>query len=67
MHLITFLPQHIHNNHYYALATIPLPPPIANLRVTTWTPTSITATWEQPEGAIAVDRYETQLATIINF
>jgi hypothetical protein len=36
--------------------TAPLPPP-TNLRATT-TPTSITLTWEQPEGANAVDRYE---------
>ena len=42
--------------HNYAFTTAPLPPP-TNLRATT-TPTSITLTWEQPEGANAVDRYE---------
>ena len=36
--------------------TAPLPPP-TNLRATA-TPTPITLTWEQPEGADAVDRYE---------
>ena len=41
----------------YAITTAPLPPP-TNLRAVTATPTSITLTWEQPEGADAVGRYE---------
>ena len=41
----------------YTFTTVPLPPP-TNLRAVATTPTSITLTWEQPEGADAVDRYE---------
>ena len=44
--------------------TAPLPPP-TNLRATT-TPTSITLTWEQPEGADAVDIYEINYFYIID-
>ena len=44
-------------HNYHTFTTAPLPPP-TNLRAVATTPTSITLTWEQPEGADAVDRYE---------
>ena len=47
----------MHNNNYHAFTAASLSPP-TNLRAVTITPTSITLTWEQPEGADAVDRYE---------
>ena len=47
-----------------SLLIVPLPSP-TNLRATA-TPTSITLTWEQPEGADAVDRYEINYFYIIN-
>ena len=47
-------------------STAPLPPP-TNLRATIGTsPISITLTWEQPEGANAVDRYEINYRYTIN-
>jgi hypothetical protein len=47
-----------------AFTTAALPPP-TNLRAVATTPTSITLTWEQPEGANAVDRYEINYLYII--
>ena len=41
----------------YAFTAAFLPPP-TNLRAVATTPTTITLTWEQPEGADAVNRYE---------
>ena len=50
---------------YYLSIVASLPAPTA-LDVSSPTPTSITLTWEQPEGAGAVDRYEIIYDRIIN-
>ena len=47
----------------HSIPTAALPPP-ANLRATA-TATSITLTWEQPEGANAVDKYEINYQYIV--
>ena len=53
-----------HNTGILSITIAALPPP-TNLRATA-TATSITLTWEQPEGANAVDKYEINYLYIIN-
>jgi hypothetical protein len=50
---------------YYAFTTAALPPPTI-LRAVTTTPTSIALTWDQTEGADAVNRYEINYRYFIN-